>query len=216
MGRTPRRVSTTFTGRADGKTRAARSSRSAAASPSAAGGPAFAASESTSSAPSRRPPPASGLRWMPGACTTRWSGWAGRAVTARKPGTRPTGMTTRRGSRNACVAGPTQTRNDWATISVSSPTAGATRPGGGEEAPDQARRVEPSVSGVEGDLPDMVGNGQAALEAGGALSSDPLRGVAPAREPADAVTELALLIGPFGPFERTTIVVAGIAPELTR
>src|SRR5207245_8113694 len=45
--------------------------------------------------------------------------------------------------------------------------------------------------------------------------SDPLRGVAPAREPADALAELPLL-DPFGPFERTTIVVARIASELAR
>src|SRR5436853_258275 len=55
---------------------------------------------------------------MPGACTTRWSAWAGRDVTARRPATRPTGMLTPSGSRNVCVDGPTQTSSASAELAL--------------------------------------------------------------------------------------------------
>src|SRR2546426_7755503 len=85
-----------------------------------------------------------------------------------------------------------------------------------EERSNQAGRVEPGLSGVEGDLAHVIADGQRRLQRPGALTTDPLRGVATTREPLDTSAKLPLLLVALGPFERPARVMAGVAPELAR
>ena len=167
---------------------------------------------------------------MPGACTTRRSGCAGGDVTASNPGTRPTGTRTPSGATNACVEGPTQITSEPAVTSPSSATSASTRPPRArsertgararrrrpEERSNQAGRVEPGLSGVESDLAHVIADDQRRLQRPGALTTDPLRGVATTREPLDTSAKLPLLLVALGPFERPARVMAGVAPELAR
>ena len=87
---------------------------------------------------------------------------------------------------------------------------------GGEQRANQARRVEPAVRGVEGDLAHVVGNEQRRLHGRDALACEERRRVAAAGEPRDAGAQLTLGLVARGPFERAPLVMTGRSTELAR